>query len=177
MRTLILALAALLAACSSIRVGVDRDPDYAFATQRTYAWKEGVPADSALHQKRIEEGVDRALAERGLQRTDSPAPDLWVATEVESHQEVRSTGSSVGVGVGHGFHWGGVGFGTSSGNELYEVKVGSLVVAVLDVPSEELVWRAEAEDVLTTDPERTADRIREAIEAAFDEFPRAASGG
>jgi len=83
------ALAGLLYACSSTSVGVDRDPDYDFTGKQTYAWKEGVPAENELHQKRIVAGVDGELTRRGLRRVEGEAPDLWVLTEVAGHREVR----------------------------------------------------------------------------------------
>lgn len=166
-----LALLSLLAACSSTKVGVDRDPTYDFRGKRTYAWKEGIPAESGLNQQRIVSGVDRALGERGLQRIEGGAPDLWVYTEVAMRQETRSTGGSVGVGVGRRTSWGHVGVGTSTGNRIYEVTVGALVIVILDGPTESTVWRARAEDTVTNDAERTAEAIRKAIEKAFEDFP------
>ena len=173
MRLLAVALGLLCASCSSTGVAVDRDPGYDFSAARTYAWTEGVAAASDLHEKRIVQGVDAALAGHGLERTTTGTPDLLVSTEVLTRHEVRSTGSAFGIGVGHGFQNGGVGVGTTVGNELDEVQVGTLVIAIRDGKTEDLVWRAEAEDVVTSDPERTANAIRDAISAAFEEFPRA----
>lgn len=172
MRLLTVALGVLCASCSSSGVAVDRDPAYDFSAPRTYAWIEGLPAASDLHEKRIVQGVDAALAGCGLERATTEAPDLLVSTEVLTRQEVRSSGRAFGIGVGAGSHDGGVGVGTTVGNELDEVLVGDLVIAIRDGKTEEVVWRAEAEDVVTSDPERTADAIREAINAAFEEFPR-----
>ena len=173
MRLLTAALVVLGASCSSSGVAVDRDPSYDFAAPRTYAWTEGVAAASDLHEKRIVEGVDAALAGCGLERATAGTPDLLVSTEVLMRHEVRSTGSAFGIGVGHGFEHGGVGVGTTVGDDLDEVEVGTLVIAIRDGKTEDLVWRAEAEDVVTSDPERTAEEIRDAINAAFEEFPRA----
>jgi|GEM_PF-2656280 len=165
-----------LAACSSLDVGVDRDEDYDFSGARTFAWKEGVPAQNELNQKRIESGVEEALARRGIELSDSGAPDLWVATEVGGHREVRSTGESVNVSYRHHRRYGSVGMGTSSGNRIYEVKVGTLVIAILDGETEELVWRAQAEDTVGNDPQKTAETIAAAIEQSFEQFPREVAG-
>ncbi len=172
MRLLTVALCVLCASCSSTGVAVDRDPAYDFSAPRTYAWIEGVAAASDLHEKRIVQGVDAALAGYGLERATTGTPDLLVSTEVLTRHEVRSTGSAFGIGVGHGSPSGSVGVGTTVGNELDEVQVGDLVIAIRDGKTEELVWRAEAEEVVTGDPERTANAIRDAIDAAFEEFPR-----
>lgn len=172
MRLLTLALVVLCASCRTSSVAVDRDPDYDFSAPRTYAWTEGGAAASDLHEKRIVQGVDAALAGYGLERATTGVPDLLVSTEVLTRQEVRSTGSAFGIGVGHGFDNGSVGVGTTVGDDLDEVQVGDLVISMRDGKTEELVWRAEAEEVVTSDPERTADAIRDAINTAFEEFPR-----
>ncbi len=161
----------LLAGCSSVKVGVDHDESYAFAGKRTYAWAEGVPAASELHEERIAKAVETALAERGLRPVSTETPDLLVSTVVETHQELRSTGSSVGVGVGRRTSWGGVGIGTSTGDQIYEEIVGTLIITLADAGSGKTVWRASAADVITEDPEDTAERIAEAVEKAFRDFP------
>jgi hypothetical protein len=171
MRTTIALLSCLLAACSSTSVGVDKDEDYDFRGKRTYAWQEGVPAANELNQKRIVEGIDRALAQRGLVLTDTDTPDLWVRTEVSAHREVRSSGTSVGFGVGSYSSHGAYGIGTSTGNDVYEVEVGTLVIVMLDGPSGETVWRAQAEGTITNDPEETTAKIQEAIDKSFEKFP------
>jgi hypothetical protein len=175
MRLLTIVVGILCASCSSNGVAVDRDPNYDFSVARTYAWTEGLPAASDLHEKRIVQGVDAALAGCGLERATTGAPDLLVSTEVQTRHEVRSSGSAVGIGIGGGFQNGSVGVGTTVGDDLDEVEVGTLVIALRDGKTEQLVWRAEAEDVVTSDPEDTAEAIREAIHDAFEEFPRARS--
>jgi hypothetical protein len=171
MRTAIALFSCLLAACSSTSVGVDKDPDYDFRGKRTYAWKEGVPADNELNQKRIVTGVDRALQQHGLVLTEDGAPDLWVQTEVSYHREVRSSGTSVGFGVGGYSGHCAYGIGTSTGNDVYEVEVGTLIITLQDGSSEETVWRAQAEGTVSNDPEETAAKIQEAIDKSFEKFP------
>lgn len=161
----------LLAGCSSVRVGVDHDESYSFAGKRTYAWAEGVPAESELHEERIAKAVEEALATRGLRLAAGETPDLLVSTAVETHQEVRSTGNSVGLGVGRSTSWGGVGIGTSAGDRVYEEVVGTLTITLADAASGKTVWRANAPDVLTEDPEDTAENIAKAVERAFRDFP------
>jgi hypothetical protein len=171
MRTLLCLLLPLVAACSSTRVDVDHDPDHDFSGERTYAWKQGVPAVNELQQKRIVAGVDGELGSRGFQLVESGQPDLWVRTQVGGRQETRSTGSDVSFGVGRSVGFGHVGVGTSTGNRIYEVTVGTLVIELLDGGSEQVVWRAQAEDTVSSDAEKTAEAIREAIEDAFEGFP------
>lgn len=173
MRPILCLLLALAAACGSTSVHVDHDPAHDFSGERTYGWKQGVPAENELHEKRIVAGVERELAERGYRRVESGEPALWVRTKVAGRQETRSTGGDVSFGVGGRVGLGHVGVGTSTGNRIYEVTVGTLVIELLDGASEEVVWRAQAEDTVGSDPEKTAEAIREAIEEAFQGFPPA----
>ena len=171
---LLLALALVAApAAAKMKVAVDLDEGYDFSGRATYAWKEGRPAQDELNQKRIVAGVEERLAALGLTPAEEGAtPDLWVSTEAFAEDEVKSSGSRVGLSVSKRTSWGSIGLGGSRGNRTRKVTVGTLVIAVLDGESGELVWRAVASDTLTDDPEKTARQIADAIERAFAKFPR-----
>jgi hypothetical protein len=160
-----------LASCASKNVWVDSDDTFDFTGRRTYAWIAGAPAPSDITQGRIEAGVDAWMAARGLQRVESGAADLKVATFVGGRSEVRSTGSSATVGVSRGTSRGRVGMGTTMGPQVYEVAIGTLVVEISDGETERVVWRARAEKSLSNDPQKNAVAIEEALEKAFAEFP------
>ena len=170
-RTLCLILTVVLAACSSKNVWVDSDASYSFAGRSTYAWTEGIPAQNDLVQRRIEAGIDTAFAERGYDHITEGTPDLYVSTQVGGRREVRSTGSTTTVGVSSGGRRGGIGMGTTIGNEVYEVAVGTLIIEMSDGETGDVVWRARAEDTLSNDPDRTSEFIAKAIAKAFEEFP------
>jgi hypothetical protein len=51
------------------------------------------------------------------------------------------------------------------------VEVGTLIIVMLDGPSSDVVWRAQAEGTVSNDPEDTAAKIQEAIDKAFEKFP------
>ena len=116
-----LLLAWFVLGCSSTSVSVDRDSSYDFAGKQTYAWKEGVPAENELNEKRIVRDVDEALAARGFRLVDEGQCDLWLRTEVSTRQEIRSTGGTTHVGVTRGSRGRAVGVGTGSGGRVYEV--------------------------------------------------------
>jgi hypothetical protein len=159
-------LLGLLAACSSSGVAVDYDSGFDFAGLSTYAWTEGVPAENELNERRIVQAVDGQLAAHGFRRVEE-GPELLVRTEVSSRQEVRSSGGS--VGVGYGGSRGAVGL--SSGNRVYEVTVGTLVIELVDAASQGVVWRAEAQKTVGNDPQDTAKKIEQVTEKAFESFP------
>lgn len=170
---LLLALALVATpAAAKMKIGVDQDEAYDFAGHATYAWTEGRPAPDDLMQKRIVAGVEEHLAALGLTPAEEGAtPDLWVSTEAFAEDEVKSSGSRVGLSVSKRTSFGSIGLGGSRGNRTRKVTVGTLVIAVLDGESQELVWRAVASDTITDDPEKTAKQIAEAIERAFKKFP------
>ena len=173
MRVTSVLLALACAACGSTgpSVSVDHDDHYDFSKAKSYAWKPGVPASNELNERRIVDGVDAALAARGFELIDDGAPDLYVLTEVGRHNELESSGGRVGVSVSKRTSWGSVGVGGSRGNQVREVTVGTLVIAILDAPREELVWRANASDTLSREPEQAAATIQAVIERAFEGFP------
>jgi len=167
-RTLGVLLTGLLVACSSSGVAVDYDTGFDFTGLSTYAWTEGVPAENELNERRIVEAVDGQLAALSFRQVEA-GPELLVRTQVGRRQEVRSSGGSVGVGYGgrHGA------VGMSSGNRVYEVTVGTLVIEFVGAASQEVVWRAEAEGTVTSDPKDNAKKINQAVEEAFEGFPPA----
>ena len=159
----------LLGSCSSTTVHSDYDPEYDFTGKLTYAWAEGVPAQSELNQKRIVKSVDEALAAKGLRQ--STPPDLWVSTQVLTQQEVRSSGGNVGIGIGGYSGGGSVGVGMSSPTRTYEVTVGTLIIEIRDGSSEQVVWRASAKETVTEDAENAQASIAKAVQKAFEDFP------
>ncbi len=173
MRLVLACLLPLVVACSSTKVYIDYDEGYDFTGLTTYQWKAGIPAQNELNERRIVDGVDDALSVRGFQRIDEGQPDLFVATEVSTRQEVRSSGGSAYVGASRRTSWGAVGIQSAPTVDIREVTVGTLVIAVIDASTDKLVWRASGTDTVSSDPERTAERIREVIDKAFREFPPA----
>ena len=174
MRGLIgLLLVALLfaPAAFALDVGVDFDEAYNFLGKKSYAWQAGKPAANALNQKRIVAGVDKALAGAGFTKVDSGEPDLFVATETSGEKQIKSSKINVGLGLAKHTKWGSLSLGTSSGNRVREVLVGTLVIAILDGKTQELVWRANATDTVSNDPKKTAAAIERAIGRAFKDFP------
>lgn len=183
MRLLPLLFTLFIAGCSSKNVWVDVDDTYTFRGKRTYAWSEVLPVPNEIMQRRIEGWIDEELAARGLTRIEvdegdasgAPAPDLFVTTEFGARREVRSTGGSATVGVSRRAGRGRVGTGTTMGNQIYEVSIGALVIALFDGVDDRLVWRARTENTLGNDPEKNGERARKAIGKAFQEFPEVAS--
>ena len=164
------------AACSSSpTVRVDYDLEHDFSAHRTYAWRTGTPADSELVQKRIVAGVDAALAARGLEHVETGTADLLVRTEVGAKTRMDTSGGNVrvGVGISRRGRYGSVGVGTSSGDTVRELEIGTLAITLSVGSTGAVVWRADAEEAVNSDAQQTNETIAKAIEKAFRDFPPA----
>jgi len=157
-----------MGACAS-GPDVDYDRAYEFAGKSTYAWKAGVPAADDAHQQRIVDNVDKAMRERGFRK--SVPPDLYVVTEVTSHQELEESNVTFGLSVGSGGRHGGVRVGGVASPPPREITVGTLVIAILDGRTGELVWRATADETVTDNAGKTAQIIDRVVAKAFEDFP------
>jgi hypothetical protein len=164
-------LAVVAPAAAGLKVIVDHDENYDFSKCKTYLWQPGTPAPNELSEERIFEGVDSALLDAGLVPAEGDQADLFVLTEVAGEQKMKSSNVSVGIGVSQRTRYGSVGVGTSTSGRAKQVTVGTLVIALLDGETGKLVWRANATDTVTDNPERTKSIIEKAIQKAFKKFP------
>jgi len=181
-RALLLAFLILLAvaACSSgPTVRVDYDLDHDFSKHRTYAWRKGTPAESELVEKRIVDGVNAALAARGFEHVESGTADLLVRTEVGAKTRLDSSGGNVrvGVGISRRGRYGSVGVGTSTGSTVRELEIGTLAITLSVGSTGTVVWRADAEEAVSSDAQENNEAIAKAIEKAFRDFPPNADAG
>ena len=112
-------LLAALCGCSSVRVVRDYEPDYAFSSLETYAWKHaqqpetGNPRlDNDLYDERVRKAVDAELQAKGFRKVDKPEADFWVAYFVDYKQRISGGSFSFGLGTGGSGRYGGVGYNT-----------------------------------------------------------------
>jgi len=148
--TILLAVVALLAGCSSIEVVTKHAPDVDFKQYKTYCWAES-PAESDRSRdlvradRRVRELVDRALAGKGFTRRDAAPADLVVSRELTAKRE-RLLETDVS-------RW------PSGTFDLLntEVTQGKLVLSFVDPRREKTVWRSEASDVIDQTREGTGE--------------------
>ena len=179
----VLVLAALGTACSSVRTHYDFDPSTDFSAWRTYAWyPSGSPPtgdprlDNPLLHGRIEAAVDRTLGARGFTKVQDRAPDFYVNyhLSIEERLDVRTMNRSYFGGPHrHGWRgagWGGVGW-TETVVDQYEE--GTLVIDFVDVSVRRLVWRGSGTRRLSRDPrpDRVTQRVNEAVDEILAQFP------
>ena len=164
----ILAMVAMAAGCTSMKVSSDWDRTVNFSRYRTFDFLATPAHLDQLTLRRIRRAVAGELRERGMHRPISTRADLLVEIRVTTHLEPRSSAISVGYGGGW---WGGWGGGVSTSG-VRNVPVGTLVVDLVDARTNQLVWRGTARGALSRNPQRRTEKILEAIVKMFGTFPR-----
>jgi hypothetical protein len=177
------ALAALLiqGCATGARVRVDFDPKMDFQTLRSYAWapmtaeEQREKSRNSLTHERIQSAIDAHLAARGYARVSEAEADFLVThtVTVETRTQVQNTQMSVGYGR-YGAHSGvGVGYGIPVESTVYQYKVGTLVIDVIDARQKRLVWRGSGERTLGEDqtPEKRTETINTTVNEVLGRFP------
>ncbi|WP_028241293.1 DUF4136 domain-containing protein [Stutzerimonas azotifigens] len=170
----------LLAACQTVQLERDFDPNRDFSGYRQWSWRDPAvryqPEDprlqSDLTEQRVREAVDGQLEQRGLR----PAPagsqgDLqvqaWLMVDKREQQMVTHYGSMWGPWSGY---WG-PGYTEA---RTVEYQVGTLQVDLYDARDGKLVWRGSASQVLPSGspgPQERATAIRETVAKVLSQYP------
>ena len=182
---IVAALAALLmqGCATGAQVRVDFDPKTDFQALRSYAWAPMTAEErqqksrNSLTHERIQSAVDAHLAARGYKKVAEAQADFLVthSVTVESRTQVNETRMSVGYGR-YGAHGGvGVGYGIPVDTTVYQYKVGTLVIDVIDAKQKRLVWRGSGERTLGEDqaPEKRTEIINTTVNEVLSRFPPA----
>jgi hypothetical protein len=163
----VLIAAAVLVACTTLKVNYDYDREADFTRYETYSWIESdvsAADDNPLIHQRLIRAVDAQLAAKGLRLVDSD-PDLHVTYHGESENVVVL--DSVGYYDGW-YRYGGIGVSTTRAR-TYEQ--GTLVVDLVDVGSNRLVWRGIATDTVASSPDAQSRQIETATQQMFRRYP------
>jgi hypothetical protein len=170
---LIVLIGVALAACRSVQVMVDFDPEEDFSVYRTYAWLPGSAEQSGnlavelpLIDTRLRQAVDRTLAEKGFEKRESGQPDLYVAyhLSVESKLDVYTVDRYYGR---HGYAMG------VPETRVKQYDEGTLVIDVADARKKELVWRGVGIKRVRSHPkpEQTTAAVNQAVAEILASFP------
>ena len=145
--------------CSSVTVNYDFDPEYDFATFKTYRWataKEVNPNDELLKypiiQKRVVAAVDAVMKDKGYELVEGEDFDFVIMAHAGSKErmQVHNTGYSAAYGGYGGWYdpWWGP-YGGSTHVSYYEES--TLVLDIVHWEKKELAWRGLATGTVRED--------------------------
>lgn len=179
---LVAALLLFNSGCSTLSLTTDYNPEYDFATLKSYAWLDTGQAPSgdarinnALIIERVHKAVDQTLAARGYVKTDSGAPDFVVSWLGAIDKKLRvDTIDHFYSPYGYGSlyrdpYWA----GPMPVTRVHEYEVGTLIIDILDPVRHRLIWRGTGEDRLrgNRNPEQVTKAINTAVAAIMKNFP------
>lgn len=160
------------AGCSSVTVKSDYDPEFDFASYKTFAiWNGQIPNDELaqhpLVQKRIKATIARVLQEKGYKLVDSvDDADFGVVTHAGSKEKIQVT------------DWGRTGWydpwwGPYGGRvDVSQYNEGTLVIDLVDVGTKTLAWRGMGTKVLDNSTgEKQQRNIDEIVAKILAQFP------
>lgn len=176
MRTLSMAAAVLgtmlAAPVLAEKPQIQWNEQYDFDSVETFAWQFTPETDLQnsqpfLHSK-IKTSIQYYLTDAGLTEVQEN-PDVYVNYHTSTQNEVRLETDSYGYGFGaYGMGgWGYYGYGmagpVSTTTRVHEYQVGTLVVDVWDVASQELVWRGAVSGTVPSDITKAEKLIDKAL--------------
>jgi len=163
---LILAIQAFAGCASSVSTNYGRGID--FSLFKTYQWRDVRPTQDAAVEDAIRGAVDAALASKGLRKVNTGA-QLWVVEHTRLSEQARVNTYDSGWGYSSSWGWGG---GTTEATAS-EVRVGDLLVDLVDASDRSLIWRGSASR--TVDPHASPAvrdaAIADAVRQMFAGYP------
>ena len=178
LRVTLLALAAALVGCSTVKIKTEFDPAAPYASYKTYAW---ITADPGPEQApairnpeiraRVIRAVDRELKEKKLVLVPREAnPDFLVTVLGWAQSEIHVTNYGYAYGGAYAY---GPYAATPMAVPVTEVRQytqGTLLLDFVDAKTSKLVWRGTATDTLGS-PESVPATVDEAVKKLLAAYP------
>lgn len=167
--------AVLLTSACLLYAAVHTDYDHKadFSRYHTYSWI-GVNAGNSLWQSRITQAVDSALAAKGWSKVESGGDAAVSAIGKTTERDTMETFYTGFPGWGWRAGWWGGGMGMSTTETIPE-RVGTLTVDIFDGSTKQLIFRGQATDSLSGNPEKNDKKMEHSIEDMFKKFPNHAA--
>jgi hypothetical protein len=148
----------------------------AISGYKTYSWLPLPRAgDARINNEFVAEHVvpevDRILAEKGFQKDTTGTAEFKVGyiVTVQDITDVKS------VNTYYGYEYGYDGASGPGYTKTYDTSYekGSLIIDMIDIKSEQLIWRgtAQAKANPDADPNKRQQRLEEAVQKILKEFP------
>jgi len=165
----------LLIACSGIKNTYDYDSSIDFTQLKAYQWDMQPSAEfskaNQLKAKRIVRAIEGNMKRKGIVKTDSA--DIKISYSVNYEKKLKSGGLSAGVGMSVGRSNRGS-ISLSSGNQLRQTTIGSLMIDMVSTKNNRLIWRSITTKPVTdrpATPEESQKRISQLVYGVFENFP------
>ena len=174
--SLALGAALLMAACGGgISTTTDWDPGFDFMAGTTYDWMDSEGQVDNITSSRIRSAADAAMAERGFTHsTDDPALVMSYQVTTDQRSSFNTVSTGWGGGSRWGSGWGGMSMGMSTARTTENVWTeGTLVLAIFDVPTKDMVWHGSATTDLdgSRSPEQRQELMDDAVDKMMRDFP------
>lgn len=170
--TLLFILVLSLVACGpSLQVSSDQDKTVKIDGYKSYGWLDIKAIENRnndpryyneLTDKRIKEAVGREMLAKGYNLVPGkPELELHYHIIVENKTSI----STEPVGINYGEYW------AKKMTTVYQYREGTLIIDIMDVKTNQLVWRGSGTDVITesaTKDPQTA--INNAVREIFKKF-------
>ena len=183
-----------LAGGATLQGQTNYDPEVSVTQLSTYDWVDqeaearGHPAvDSPLLQQHIRDAVEGELGGMGYHRVTSDTPDFRIAYSVLAEEKSRIINYGYGsYGYGGFGRYGGFGgygsygypgAGYAGAGRVREYLRVTLVLDIIDVRTDEVVFRGWERKSLRSDPSAKKVRkfVTKAVEEILEDFPQAGS--
>jgi hypothetical protein len=150
-----------------------------FSKYRTYKWVQvpDVQYPNQILDGQIKQAIEAQLSLKGLSRTESDNPDLYVTYQVAINQEKQwnaysSGGNYWGYGGWRGWGGGYGGMQTTTATSS-TITVGTLNLDIYDVAAKQQIWRGEATKTLKQqkNPEKLQKNLNKGMAKLLKNYP------
>ncbi len=169
----VLLLGCVYAAAQDVRFNYKQGTD--FSKYRTYKWVTvpGVQYPHQLLDEQIKQAIDAQLSMKGLSKTESDNPDLYVTYQLAIDKEKQWNSFSTG-----GANWGWGGWGGWGGMQTTTmtsetINVGTLDLDIYEVGTKQQIWRGEVSKTVKQqkDPQKLQKNLNKAMAKLMKNYP------
>lgn len=161
------------AAAQDVRYNYVRGTD--FSKYKTYKWVQvpGAQYPNQILDGQIKQSIEAQLSMKGLTRTESESPDLYVTYQLAVNEEKQWNSYSSGGNYWGWGGWGGWGGMQTTTTTSSTITVGTLNLDLYDVTSKQQVWRGEATKTLKQqkNPEKLQKNLDKAMAKLLKNYP------
>lgn len=178
-RSWVLAVAAALAGCSTVKIHTEYDPKAAFADYKTYAWNptpagpdQAPTARDPAVRAMIVAAIDREMARKGLVKVAVEEDPSFIVTALGSAQRQIEV-SNYGYAYAGSYVYGPYGPGyavAAPAVEVHDYHVGTLLLDFSDARTKQLFWRGVATDTID-DVSRIRKVVDDVAKKLLDSYP------